>query len=213
MSEENLVQRFLDKETTRREFLQMAAKGAATLAVGATLLNLVGCSPSLAEQQGQKTGLPLPQGMLVADSSLCTGCGRCELACSLTRSGSAQPYIAGIKADRGYQFGQDGPKLNYRYQPGTLGSGELSPQTCRQCRAPFCANVCPKGAILPDPETGARRVDAELCDGCGTCAAACPWQMIVLSPTGSKAIKCITCGACVEACPTGALSIQPWQDL
>jgi pyruvate formate lyase activating enzyme len=39
---------------------------------------------------------------------------------------------------------------------------------CVQCYA--CREVCPKKAILTDPD---RRIDNSLCDGCGNCAASC----------------------------------------
>jgi glycyl-radical enzyme activating protein len=39
---------------------------------------------------------------------------------------------------------------------------------CVQCYA--CREVCPKKAILTDPD---RRIDNPLCDGCGNCVASC----------------------------------------
>ena len=59
---EHLLDNILEKETTRRDFLKTAAKGTAVLALGASLLSLVGCSSPM-EQKGELTGLPLPQGM------------------------------------------------------------------------------------------------------------------------------------------------------
>lgn len=209
---EHLLDNILEKETTRRDFLKTAAKGTAALALGASLLSLVGCSSPM-EQKGELTGLPLPQGMLVVTPDLCIGCGRCELACSMATAQQVQPALSAVHSGSGLQFGQSGPRLNYRYGDGLMGTGKLEPVVCRQCRAPMCANVCPNQAILPDKKTGARTVDPEKCDGCGRCISACPWQAIAQNPETGIAIKCITCGSCVEACPTGALAIAEWTDL
>jgi len=211
---EHLLDQLLEKETTRREFLKTAAKGTAALALGASLLSLMGCSKKdPMQEKGNLTGLPLPQGMLTVNSDLCIGCGRCELACSMANANAVQPAAAAIHMDRNLQFGQNGPKLNYRYGEGLMGNGQIEPAICRQCRAPLCANVCPQQAILPDKETGTRTVNAEKCDGCGICITACPWQAITQHPESGLAIKCITCGSCIEACPTGALAITGWTDL
>lgn len=209
---EHLLDQLLEKETTRRDFLKTAAKGTAALALGASLLTLVGCS-NQQEQKGKLTGLPLPQGMLVVTPELCIGCGRCEMACSMANGGSVQPAASALHISRGLQYGQNGPKLNYRYGDGLMGNGHIEAAVCRQCRAPLCANVCPQQAILPDKKTGTRTVDASKCDGCGSCVSACPWQAITQHPESGIAVKCITCGSCIEACPTGALAVTGWTDL
>jgi len=212
LANDTLLERILNKKTTRRDFLKTAAKATAALAVGATALNLLGCT-SRQERKGELTGLPLPKSMLAVDTARCTGCGRCETACSLALTGLLRPGVSGIHVQRALQFGPDGPALNYRYGPGLLGSGALAPQVCRQCRAPLCANICPQQAIRPNKHTGARTVDSKKCSGCGECVKACPWGAIVQDPESGLAVKCITCGACVEACPTGALALADWQDL
>ncbi len=208
----NMIDSLLEKQTTRRDFLKLAAKGTATVAVGATFLNLLsGCSDSN-EALGERTGIPLPQGMLFVDSSRCIACGRCEVACSLQNHEEIMPYIASIHIDTNTQFGNSSPRLNYRYGPGIMGNGNITPEICHQCRAPFCANACPEQAILPNKSTGARTVDPEKCVSCGSCVQACPFGMMTLHPTTNIATKCITCGSCAGACPTAALSVVPWQD-
>ncbi len=208
----NKIDAILEKQTTRRDFLKMAAKGTATVAVGATVLSFLGGCSDSQEAMGERTGIPLPQGMLVVDNSRCIGCGRCEVACTLQNQGEVIPSVSSLHIDQNLQFGENLPRLNYRYGQGIMGSGELSAGVCHQCRAPFCANACPKQAILPDKSTGARTVNKDICDGCGHCVEACPFDMMALHPQTNIASKCITCGSCVNVCPTAALSVQPWQD-
>lgn len=45
-----------------------------------------------------------------------------------------------------------------------------------------------------------------LCNGCGTCAQACPTAAIGAKGQGLEAEKCIRCCACVKVCPSGARS-------
>lgn len=206
MSEET---NFFSRPASRRQFL----KGAAGAAVSVTLLGLFGCGNGSDEvKRGELTGLPLPQGVVVVNQALCVGCGLCEAACTMTNDGRTGPTTARIKVDLNANFGEDGPRLNYRYGKGIYGDFTTVAQACRQCRSPYCANACPKGAIKPDKKTGARLVDKDLCDGCGLCTAACPWGLPTVDPATKVATKCTNCGACVPACPTGALTIAPWSD-
>ncbi len=212
MDIQEITEKLLNKETTRREFLKAAGKTVAAAAIASSVLSLFGCSTE-AEKKGGVTGLPLPTSLLAVDRARCTGCGRCEIVCGLTHDGKVQPSLSRLKVDRTYNFGIDGPRLSFRYADGQYGNTRMTPETCRQCRAPFCANACPHGAILPDKKTGARTVQADRCQGCGNCVTACPWGMVALDTERSLATKCVTCGACVGACPTGALSVIPWDDL
>lgn len=80
---------------------------------------------------------------------------------------------------------------------------------CRQCQKAFCAESCPRGAIRRATVGGYWVVDEAICDGCGACVDACPFQAMVLDPTRHLALKCDTCEgepACVESCPKGALT-------
>lgn len=47
--------------------------------------------------------------------------------------------------------------------------------------------------------------DAQLCNGCGTCAADCPTAAIVLDPTPRINENCIVCLRCVQYCPQQAI--------
>lgn len=200
---------FLDRERTRRDFLKFSGKSIGGAIVSLSVLNLFGC-------QNAETAVAyaLPQGLLVVDKSKCTGCQRCESICSAMHDGKIQPFIARIHVAENYNFGTDGPKLNYASADGQFGNLMMNPETCKQCREPFCGNACPKDAIFADPKNNnARVVDKEKCIGCGACVQACPWDMPRVDPETKKSSKCVTCGACAEYCPTGALNVIAWEDV
>lgn len=200
---------FLDKETTRREFLKLSGKGIGGTFISLSLLNLLGCTNTNVEEVA---AFPLAQGVLIADRARCTGCLRCETNCSLVNDGKAMPFISRIKVSRNYNFGTDGPKLAYAYADGAFGNKLMSPETCRQCAEPYCGKACPVGAISTN-EIGARVVDEAKCVGCGTCTKACPWTMPTVDPETKKSTKCVNCGTCAANCPTGALRIVPWEEV
>ena len=69
----------------------------------------------------------------------------------------------------------------------TCGAECVSCGACRDCRT--CLAVCPQGAISRNEIDGVFGyvVEAELCIGCGFCAAACPcgvWNLIENKPLG-----------------------------
>lgn len=51
------------------------------------------------------------------------------------------------------------------------------------------------------------KIDAELCDHCGTCVAVCPLDCMSLSENTLHIdqLRCNNCAACVRVCPIGAL--------
>jgi anaerobic carbon-monoxide dehydrogenase iron sulfur subunit len=126
---------------------------------------------------------------ILCDTDLCTGCGRCELWCSLDRLGSLDPSAAAIHV--------------MRSEPGLDQA-----VTCEQCGA--CVPVCTRRALRRNKETGAITVNAEKCGGCGECVAVCPWGAIRLDEETQVAEKCELCGGdplCVKHCPHDALSL------
>lgn len=123
---------------------------------------------------------------------LCTGCGLCELACSLGRG------VGPARVESGSLIKVDGP--------GSL-------RFCSQCSRRLCAEVCLRKAISVDASTGATRVDVGRCDGCGKCVGACTAgavQRLARDELGRVAI-CDLCSGdprCVAICPTSALRYE-----
>jgi len=125
-------------------------------------------------------------------SELCTGCRICQSFCSFHHERVIWPAMARIAI---VAPGDDGP---------------FSPNVCRQCDDAPCAAACPVEAISMDGTTGAWAVDSALCEGCGACVQACPYDVIFVDEVRGTAIKCNLCGGtpeCAMMCPTGAVTV------
>lgn len=137
---------------------------------------------------------------LEVNNDLCSGCGICELACSLYNEDICKPTWSRIKVKKKFLL------LEY------------NPQVCTQCEWPSCYYECPVGAVKVDLNTGARYIQADKCIGCGKCEKACPLMpninVIGFKRIGKKKVyfKCDLCKdrkngpLCVEMCPRNALS-------
>lgn len=133
------------------------------------------------------------------DAKLCTGCGSCELMCSLFHEGVVGPAMSRCCVDR--------DPFNAEYQF----------YVCRQCLAPSCYVACPLQGIsqMIDPESGVRYINEEECIGCRKCIEACPFDEGEIKFNSKKKISytCDLCRkraegpVCVEYCPTDALKI------
>jgi len=128
----------------------------------------------------------------------CTGCLRCELACSYMQTGEYRPAKSVI-----------------RVSPFE-GHTSYAPYTCTQCAEGWCMTACPVGAITINA-AGAKDVVDDTCVGCKLCTIACPYGTMFYDTDTRKAFKCNLCGgapACAEACPTAAILYEetPTQD-
>lgn len=53
------------------------------------------------------------------------------------------------------------------------------------------------------------QVDTKLCDGCGECLPACPYDALRVEGGMVRVLEtCTLCGACIPVCPKGALKIE-----
>lgn len=159
---------FLTADMTRRQFMKISGKSLAGLTLSASMLSLFGCSQKQVDA-GAVATWALPQGLLVVNADLCTGCQRCEINCTLTNDGVCSSYISRVKIQRRLNLDGDGNGL----LSGTDNCFVYFPDTCRQCEDPACGNACPQKAIITN-EQGIRVVDTDKCIGCGSCVEACP---------------------------------------
>ena len=143
--------------------------------------------------------------------SVCTGCGSCEIICSLVHEGLASPSCNRI-------FVQQGPtnKLIFHVY------------TCQQCQEPTCYEACPlKDKAMTIDENGTVVINEAVCIGCGKCQNACKYKPSRINLVKSKdknerkAKKCDLCKgrpegpACVQWCPAKCLELNdkplPWE--
>jgi len=130
--------------------------------------------------------------ILVFDSSKCTGCELCVLACNYIKTG-----VFGTRDSRIRVF-------SWRE------TGDFVVLGCYQCDPAPCMEACGVDAIYRDPKTGALKIDMGKCINCKACIYACPYGAITIGSHG-KVIKCDLCdGApvCVKVCKYGALRYE-----
>lgn len=133
-------------------------------------------------------------GHLVCNSSICGGCKKCEIVCSLYQEGAISPSLARITVKRDIFDGYICEAVS-----------------CLHCDGPECLFACPvPGALYVDDITGARVIDSKKCIGCMLCMKACPATPKGIRYDTDKKVcfKCDLCNGnpqCVKFCPTGAL--------
>jgi carbon-monoxide dehydrogenase iron sulfur subunit len=121
---------------------------------------------------------------IVRDYERCSGCRRCELACSIHHEGWMWPETSRVRV----------------FMPFP---GVEVPHLCVQCDDYPCVESCPVKALSVDEKTTAVLVDTEKCTGCGVCIEACPGTVPFLHPRKNKVIICNLCEGepeCVKVC-------------
>ena len=88
---------------------------------------------------------------------------------------------------------------------------------CKHCVDAPCVQSCPTGSLIYN-EYGNVYVQADICNGCGYCVAACPFGVIARSAEDGHAHKCTLCydrqkvgetPACAKSCPTASIQFGP----
>jgi carbon-monoxide dehydrogenase iron sulfur subunit len=124
---------------------------------------------------------------IMRDLPKCSGCRRCEIACSLHHEGRIWPEASRVRVFM-------------------LVPGAEVPHLCTQCGDYPCVGSCPAGALSVDPEMKNVVVDMERCTACGSCVEACPGRVPHIHPKEGYALICDFCGGdplCVKACHEG----------
>jgi carbon-monoxide dehydrogenase iron sulfur subunit len=117
----------------------------------------------------------------------CTGCGKCEIACSL------------------HWFKvEDRAKSRIRINPPAEAGRPYAINVCSQIGA--CMDVCPTLALKRDKH-GVVQLHKKLCIGCLSCVGFCPTMSMFYHADYIEPFKCVACGKCVEVCPENVLSI------
>lgn len=128
--------------------------------------------------------------ILMINHQKCTGCRLCELVCSVMHDGVSNPARSRIKVVK------------------WESEGLYVPMSCQQCEDAPCLNVCPVKAISRDQDYGFVAVDYEICIGCRSCVAVCPFGAMNYNVIDKKVFKCDLCGGnpqCVRFCEEKAV--------
>lgn len=151
------------------------------------------------------------------DSTRCTGCKTCELACKDYKDLDQTVAYRKIYDYEGGEWTDNGD--------GTVTTTAFVyhvSMSCNHCDNPACVHVCPTGAMHKDADTGLVSVDAAKCIGCGYCHMACPYNAPKVDRAVGHSAKCDGCAdrvaqglepICVGACPLRALSFGPVDEM
>lgn len=155
------------------------------------------------KHQTKDVGCVMSKYRIKLNKDRCIGCQACEVHCKVKNK-----VPVGIQLNRiiisGPKTDKNG-KLTYsaKYQP------------CLHCKKPECVPACPTGAMTVREADGLVYVQYDLCDGCKSCAEACPWNVPQFNEETGKIMKCDYCmdridqgvdPACVTGCTAHALT-------
>jgi len=133
---------------------------------------------------------------LIVEEERCSGCRACQLACSQAHDGVFSLALARLRVLKYDADGIDRPII------------------CRFCPEAPCVAACLAGALTQSPNRSLH-LDTSLCQTCGLCVQACPYDVLRLHPQTGRPLYCDLCGgeptstpACVTACATGALGVK-----
>ena len=128
------------------------------------------------------------------NNTQCTGCRTCQVACKDKNRLDVGTLFRHVDS---YESGKYPEAMIYHFS-----------MSCNHCENPACVAACASGAMYK-AEDGTVICDQELCDGCGNCVAACPYEAPKMIAETGKVNKCDACAylrakgenpACVDAC-------------
>ncbi|MDP4159287.1 MAG: 4Fe-4S dicluster domain-containing protein [Bacillota bacterium] len=153
--------------------------------------------------------------MVLIDTSKCTGCKACSVACKEWNELPAEK----TKLVTSYQTQKDFTTKTWTYMTfiekyeNQKMDFLMRKAQCFHCANPACMKACSSQAITKTV-LGYVLIDHDKCIGCGYCVENCPFGVPKLDPIKKKSYKCTGCidrvendlkPACVHTCQPGAL--------
>jgi formate dehydrogenase iron-sulfur subunit len=173
-------------------------------------------------------GKPFPHEPMgfFTDTTICIGCKACEVACKSWNGLQANTFtLSGDSYDNTRHLsGETWRHVKFVEQfPDDRAGGRwlLMSDVCKHCVHAGCLEVCPTGAIIRT-EYDTVVIQADVCNGCRDCIAACPFGVIEINPLSKTAMKCTLCydrlqsglvPACAKACPTESIKFGTIEEL
>jgi formate dehydrogenase iron-sulfur subunit len=169
---------------------------------------------------------------MFVDTSICTGCKACQVACKEWNGLDPEPAHFRREAGAPYPVAMNFTGNSYD-NTGRLGARNwrrvlfveqtnarrvgsrwlFMSDSCKHCTDAACLNVCPVQAI-ERTELGNVLVRQDKCVGTKLCNKACPYAVVTYSEKTRTSHKCTLCNdrihnglgtACAKACPTGSI--------
>lgn len=135
---------------------------------GRALVNLG--MPKVGPPQGSVSATTTPQGTIPVTQAAPAGCASGACGCGgsateapVTDSSDGSPASSSV----GSSVHPDTPDFRWL----------MSSDVCKHCTNAGCLDVCPTGALFRT-EYGTVVVQDDICNGCGTCVAGCPFGVI-----------------------------------
>jgi formate dehydrogenase iron-sulfur subunit len=181
----------------------------------------------------------MAKGMFV-DTSICTGCKACQVACKEWNGLEAEPdhftqgpgmpypvatnFTGNSYDNTGKLSARDWRHVIFIEQINYRRSGSrwlFMSDSCKHCSDAACLNVCPVEAI-ERTDLGNVIVRQDKCVGTKLCNKACPYGVVRYSEKTRTSHKCTLCNdrihnglgtACAKACPTGSITFGDVPDL
>lgn len=128
--------------------------------------------------------------ILMINHEKCTGCRLCELVCSVSHEGVSNPSKSRINIIK------------------WEAEGLYIPMSCQQCEDAPCMTICPVKAISRDQALDYVKIDYNVCIGCRSCVAVCPFGAMGFNVKDKKVFKCDLCEGdpqCVRFCDVKAV--------
>jgi formate dehydrogenase iron-sulfur subunit len=185
---------------------------------------------------------PKPATGFYTDTTVCIGCKACEVACKQWNQLPADGFNwTGNSYDNTGELSATSwrhVKFVEQFTPPPPSNGSRVPldlipsapqenrwlmmsDVCKHCVTAPCQQACPTGAILHN-EFENVYIQADICNGCSYCIAACPFGVITRSTFDGHSHKCTLCydrqrddlvPACAKACPTASIQFGPIEEL
>jgi formate dehydrogenase iron-sulfur subunit len=173
----------------------------------------------------------MAKGMFV-DTSICTGCKACQIACKEWNGLEPEPdhfkqepgmpypvamnFTGNSYDNTGRMSARDWRHVLFIEQINSRRTNSrwlFMSDSCKHCTDAACLNVCPVRAI-ERTDLGNVFVRQDKCVGTKLCNKACPYGAVKYSEKTRTSHKCTLCNdrihnglgtACAKACPTGSI--------